>query len=95
MLSIIITEFNLPLTDIIWLIDGTPATVAIPRVTIANNGTSSPPVISTLTLDAALYPSEGGQYSVTAINPAGMDTTTFNVTVSCECTILNIKRDRN
>ncbi len=76
-----ITEFNLPLTEIIWFIDGVPATGVL---TITNTSTTSPPATTTLTLDPVQLPSESGLYSVTAANPAGNDTITFNVTVTGE-----------
>ena len=80
----IITQFNLPLTEITWFIDGTPATEANERLSITNTSTATPPATSTLTLDSVQFPAEGGLYSVTAVNPAGMVTTAFNVTVSCK-----------
>ena len=83
-LSVNITEFNLPLTDITWFIDGTLATEANERVTITNTSTASPPASSTLTLDPVQFPAEDGLYSVTAVNPAGMVTTAFNVTIYCK-----------
>ena len=83
-LAVTITEFNLPLTDITWFIDGTPATGANERISITNTSTATPPAFSTLTLDPVQFPAEGGLYSVTVVNPAGMDTTAFNVTVSCK-----------
>ena len=83
-LTVNITEFNLPLSEITWFIDGTPATTAITRITITATSTISPPTTSTLTLDPVMFPNEGGVYSVRAINPAGMNTTFFNVTITCE-----------
>ena len=82
--SVIITEFNLPLTEIIWSIDGTPVTEANARITITNTDTITPPATSELTLDPVQFPSDGGQYSVTAVNPAGMDNSTVTVTVTCK-----------
>ena len=86
-LTVTITDFNLPLTDITWFIDGVPATAVTGRtgvLTITNTSTTSPPATTTLTLDPVQLPSESGLYSVTAVNPAGNDTTTFTVTVSGE-----------
>ena len=80
--AVIITDFNLPLTEITWYIDGTPATTEIERITITNTSTTSPPATSTLTLDPVQLPIESGLYSVTVVNPAGMATTTFAVSVS-------------
>ena len=80
-----ITDFNLPLTEITWFIDGVPATAITGRtgvLTITNTSTTSPPATTTLTLDPVQLPSESGLYSVTAFNLAGMDTTTFNVIIA-------------
>ncbi len=87
-LTVVITDFNLPLTEINWFIDGVSATVVTGRtgvLTITNTSTSSPPASSTLTLSPVQLPIEGGLYSVTAVNTVGMDTTVFNVTVTGEC----------
>ena len=82
-LTVNITEFNLPLTEITWFIGGTPtANVTDSALTITNTSTTSPPATSTLTLDLIQFPAQGGQYSVTVVNPAGMDTFIFNVTVN-------------
>ena len=83
-LEVTFNLFNLPLTEITWFIDGTPATDVNSRVNITNTSAASPPATSTLTLDPVQFPAEGGLYSVTAVNPAGMDTTAFNVTVYCK-----------
>ncbi len=86
-LTVTITDFNLPLTEITWFIDGVPATAVSGRagvLTITNTSTTSPPATTTLTLDPVQLPRESGLYSVTAFNPAGMDTTTFNVTITGE-----------
>ncbi len=86
-LTVTITDFNLPLTEIIWFIDGVPATAVTGRTgvfTITNTSTTSPPATTALTLDPVQLPSESGLYSVTAVNPAGMDTVTFNITVTGE-----------
>ena len=80
-----ITDFNLPLTEISWFIDGVPATAVTGRtgvLTITNTSTTSPPATTTLTLDPVQLPSESGLYSVTAFNPAGMETITFNVIIT-------------
>ena len=86
--TVTITDFNLPLTEITWYIDNTPATEANRRITITDTSTTSPPATSTLTLFSVQLPAEGGVYSVTAVNPAGMATTTATVTVTCKRKIL-------
>ena len=80
----IITEFNLPLTDITWFIDGTPATEANERLSITNTSTATPPATSTLTLDSVQFPAEGGVYFVRATNPTGTAAGTLTVTVTCK-----------
>ena len=84
MLVVTITEFNLPLTEITWFIDDTPATDMNSRVNITTTSTASPLAISTLTLDPIQFSAESGLYSVTVVNPAGMDNTAFDVTVYCK-----------
>ena len=82
-LTVTITEFNLPLTVITWFINGTPTADVTDRVTtITNTSITSPPATSTLTLDRVLLPAQGGMYSVRVVNPAGMNTTIFNITVN-------------
>ena len=61
------------------------------RITITNTSTASPPATSTLILDPVQFPAEGGLYSVTAVNPAGMVTTAVNVTVSCKQVLFHMQ----
>ena len=82
-LTVTFDSFNLPLSEITWFIDGTPAAEVNERVNIVNTDIISPPTTSTLSLNI-LFPNEGGQYSVTAVNPAGVATTAVNVTVYCK-----------
>ena len=86
-LTVNITGFNLPLTDITWCIDGVQATNGTGNITIKNVNMDSPPATSTFVLDSVQFPIERGLYSVVATNDAGNDTTTFNVTVTCKLTI--------
>ena len=86
-LTVNITGFNLPLTDITWYIDGAQATNGTGNITITNVTMDSPPATSTFVLDPVQFPIERGLYSVVATNGAGNDMTTFNVTVTCKLTI--------
>ena len=86
-LTVNITGFNLPLTDITWYIDGAQATNGTGNITITNINMDSPPATSTFVLDPVQFPAERGLFSVVATNDAGNDMTTFNVTVTCKLTI--------
>ena len=82
-LSVIITDFNVPITDITWTQIGNALTSGQGRVTITNTPMMTAPVNSTLMITSIL-PNEAGSYVVTAINDAGSDTFMFNVTVTCK-----------
>ena len=84
-LTVNITGFNLPLTDISWFIDGVQATDGTGNIMITNANTDKPPATSTFILDSVQLPIESGLYSVVATNDAGSDMTIFNVTVTCKC----------
>ncbi len=82
-LTVNITDFNLPLTEINWFIDDDSVTET-GMLIITNTSTTSPPATSTLTLSPVQFPNEGGLYSVRAVNLVGMNTTVFTVTVTCK-----------
>ena len=82
-LTVTITDFNLPLTEISWFIDDDPV-IERPGIVITNTSINSPPATSTLELRPIRFTSEGGLYSVIVANPAGNDTTVFNVMVTSE-----------
>ena len=84
-LTVIITEFNLPLTDISWFVDGVQAIDGTENIMITNANTDTPLATSTFIIDPVQFPTERGLYSVVATNDAGSDMTTFNVTVTCKC----------
>ena len=84
-LTVNITGFNLPLTDITWSIGGVQVNDSTGNITITNASTDRPPATSTFILDSVQLPIESGLYSVVATNDAGSDMTTFNVTVTCKC----------
>ena len=83
-LTVSITGFNLPLTDITWFVDRAQATNGTGNIVITNINMDSPPVTSTFVLDPVQFPIERGLYSVVATNDAGNGMTTFNVTVMCK-----------
>ena len=81
MLSVNITRFNLALTNITWSHGGNILTSGVDRVTINTSSLTSPPVMSTLQR-TSLIPLDLGIYIVTATNPVGSVTFTFDVEVS-------------
>ena len=82
MLSVNITRFNLGLTIITWIHGGNILTSGVDRVTITTSSPlTSPPVMSTLQR-TSLIPLDFGMYVVTATNPVGSATFTFDVEVS-------------
>ncbi len=81
-LTVNITDFNLPLTEVTWeVVGGVALTNTTPRVTIVTSDLQVDPASSTLTLDMVMSLMDQGQYRVTAINPAENASTTFDVTV--------------
>ena len=81
MLSVNITRFNLPLTNITWSHAGNILTSGVDRVSITTSSPlTSPPVMSTLQR-TSLIPLDFGIYVVTATNPVGNDSLTFDVEV--------------
>ncbi len=81
-LTVNITDFNLPLTEVTWEgVGGVTLTNTTPRVTIVTSDLQVDPASSTLTLDMVVSLMDQGQYRATAINPAGNTSTTFDVTV--------------
>ena len=80
-LSVNITRFNLALAIITWSHGGSILTDGVNRVTITTSSPlTSPPVMSTLQR-TSLIPLDFGMYVVTATNPVGSDTFTFDVEV--------------
>ncbi len=81
-LSVNITGFNLPLSEVTWeRVGGDTLTDATPRVTIVTSNFNMDPASSTLTLEMVESLADQGQYRATATNPAGNSYTTFDVTV--------------
>ena len=85
-LSTSITEFNLPITNIVWTQNG--VTVNSAHITTTSMNTSAPNGTATLTLSPVNAPSDGGTYIVTAINDAGSDSTVFTVNVTCKLNLM-------
>ena len=91
-LSVNVTEFNLPIDDVMWMMDGGVIENGTDGYTIEFIDLDAPPSMVVLTLDEVSSPvSDNGQYILSVSNPAGMDTSTFNVTVSGESRRLYIK----
>ncbi len=81
-LSVNVTGFNLPLSEVTWeRVGGDTLTDATPRVTIVTSDLTVDPTSSTLTLEMVESLVDQGQYRATATNPAGNSSTTFDVTV--------------
>ena len=81
-LSVNITSFNLPLTNITWTHNGNALTSGQDSVTITNPSLSdSAPVVSML-MKTSIIPLDSGNYSIMATNPEGSSTYTFQVTVT-------------
>ena len=81
MLSVNITRFNLALSIITWSHGGNILTDGVDRVSITTSSPlTSPPVMSTLQR-TSLIPLDFGMYVVTATNPVGSVTFTFDVEV--------------
>ena len=87
-LTVNITEFNLEITDsdIFWTRNGVVLVNQMDGFTITSTSLDSPPGMSMLTLAQVGTPSmHSGEYIVNATNPAGSDSSTFNVTVTGKC----------
>lgn len=82
-LSINITEFNLEITDIVWR--NTVILSTSDAYTITNSSLDAPVGTAMLFLESVTSPVEyRGIYRVTVTNPAGSDTSFFNVSVTSE-----------
>ena len=84
-LSVNVTEFNLPIDDVTWTMNDNVIQNGTDGFTITYTDLDAPPSMVVLTLDEVISPaSDNGQYTVSVSNPAGIDTSTFNITVSGE-----------
>ena len=85
-LSVNIIEFNLEITDIVWLLnDGTAVRHTSDVYTITNSSLDAPVGTVSLSVESVTSPVVyGGIYEVTVTNPAGTDTSTFNVSITSE-----------
>ena len=85
-LSVNITRFNLPLTNITWRHGGDISTGVDDRVMVTTNySQTDPPVTSTFQL-SSLIPLDSGMYVVIATNPVGSENFSFNVAISGKLT---------
>ena len=76
------TGFNLALDDITWTQNTSLSLVnGVGRVTIINSDLSGPNTTSTLTISSITGVTYAGTYVATAINRAGMSSTTFYVKI--------------
>ena len=85
-LSVNITGFNLEVTDIIWLNNnGTVVSQTSDIYTITNSSLDAPVGTATLFVESVTSPVVyGGIYQVTVTNPAGSDSSTFNISITSE-----------
>ena len=79
-LSVSISDFNLPLMDISWMQGSTTLTDGVGGVTITTLPVMSGSVLSTLQL-STVTPADSDTFIVTATNAAGNTVVTFTVTV--------------
>ena len=79
-----ITGFNLPLTSITWMEDGQVLMNNTNNIIITHGNFAAPLTTSTLVRGSIQSPMDNGTYEVTAVNPAGEDTTVFTVIVNGE-----------
>ena len=80
-LSVLIVDFNLPLTDVSWTHERNIIITGKDRDTITNSSFSLAPVMSTLQR-TAVNPLDSGSYVIMATNKAGSLLLTFSVTVT-------------
>ena len=83
-LSVNVTEFNLKITDIVWLNNnGTAVRHTSGVYTITNSSLDAPVGTASLFVESVTSPAVyAGIYQVTVTNPAGSDTSTFNVSIT-------------
>ena len=89
-LSVFISDFNLPLMDISWMKGSTTLTAGVGGVTITNNVTlpvMSGSVLSTLQL-STVTPADSDTFTCTATNAAGNTLVTFTVSVEGKIMVL-------
>ena len=82
-LSVLVTDFNFPLTYISWTHEGNIIITGKGRDTITNSSLSLASLITTLQRTVVI-PLDSGIYVITASNPAGSQVLTFTVNVKGE-----------
>ena len=84
-LTVNVTEFNLDIDSVTWKKDSNIIENGTDGYTITHISLNAPPSMVILTRDNVTSPVEdSGDYSVNVTNPAGLDMSTFNVTVTGE-----------
>ena len=83
-LMVIITGFNLPLTNITWMKDGQVLMNNTDNIIITHGSFAAPPTTSTLVRDPIQSVMDNGTHEVTVVNPVGQSMTTYNVIVNGE-----------
>ena len=84
-LAVNVTEFNLNIDNVTWTQNETVIENGTDGFTIEFISLNEPPSMIVLTLGEVTSPvSDGGLFTVSVSNPAGLDMSTFNVTVSGE-----------
>ena len=76
-----ISDFNLAVDGVTWMRDGSIIESGN-GFTLANSSLDTPPAVVTLTRIVMSPNQDSGIYTVNVSNPAGLDTSTFNVTVT-------------
>ena len=89
-LSVLIVDFNLPLTDVSWTHERNIIITGKDRDTITNSSFSLAPVMSTLQR-TAVNPLDSGSYVIMATNKAGSLLLTFSVTVTGEIGVARVE----
>ncbi len=82
-ITVIIDDFTLPITNILWTkLGGTLSNNQSKANILTDVSMQTAPVSSTVQLLSSVVPMDSGSYSVTAVNAAGNDTFIFNLRVT-------------
>ena len=84
-----IERFNLPLTNITWMHNGSILVDKQNRVTITNPDLSDPAPVMAMLQRSSLIPLDAGEYVVTATNLVGSGMLNFSVAVTGETRMRN------
>ena len=83
-----IERFNLPLTNITWMYNGSILVDKQNRVTTTNPDLSDPAPVMAMLQCSSLIPLDAGEYVVTATNLVGSGMLRFSVTVTGKTDII-------